>query len=56
MKVNIVSVLTNIVLDYVFAARFPFGIAGIAIASLLSALLSFVLILYFFLKKQKYII
>ncbi len=53
MKVNIVSVLTNIVLDYVFAARFPFGIAGIAIASLLSALLSFVLILYFFLKKTK---
>lgn len=53
MKVNIVSVLTNIVLDYVFAVLFPIGIAGIAIASLLSALVSFVLILRFFLKKAK---
>lgn len=53
MKVNIVSVLMNIVLDYVFAVLFPIGIAGIAIASLLSALVSFVLILRFFLKKAK---
>lgn len=51
MKVNIVSVLTNIVLDYVFAAIFCIGIAGIAIASLLSALVSFGMILYYFLKK-----
>lgn len=53
MKVNIASVLTNIVLDYVFAVLFPIGIAGIAIASLLSALVSFVFILHFFLKKAK---
>lgn len=53
MKVNIASVLTNIVLDYVFAVLFPIGIAGIAIASLLSALVSFVFILRFFLKKAK---
>lgn len=53
MKVNIVSVLTNIVLDYMFAVLFPIGIAGIAIASLLSALVSFAFILHFFLKKAK---
>lgn len=53
MKVNIVSVLTNIVLDYVFAALFHVGIAGIAIASLFSELVSLGFILYFFLKKAK---
>ncbi|MDE7477341.1 MAG: MATE family efflux transporter [Lachnospiraceae bacterium] len=53
MKVNIVSVLTNIVLDYVFAVVLHIGIAGIALASLLSELVSFVLIIYFFLRKAK---
>lgn len=53
MKVNIVSVLTNVVLDYVFAACFHVGIAGIAIASLLSEMISFGMILFFFLKKAK---
>ena len=53
MKVNLVSVLTNVVLDYVFAAFFRVGIAGIAIASLLSEMVSFCMILYFFLKKAK---
>ena len=53
MKVNIVSVLMNIALDYVFAACFHVGIAGIAIASLLSEMVSFGMILYFFLKKAK---
>lgn len=51
MKVNIVSVLTNIVLDYVFAVIFRMGVAGIAFASLISAMVSFGLILYFFLKR-----
>ena len=51
MKVNIVSVLTNIVLDYVFSVIFRIGIAGIAVASLISAMVSLCLILYFFLKK-----
>jgi len=53
MKVNIVSVLTNIVLDYVFAVILRVGIAGIAVASFLSAMVSFVLILHFFWKRAK---
>lgn len=51
MKVNIVSVLTNIALDYIFTVIFRMGVAGIAFASLLSAMVSFVLILHFFLKR-----
>ncbi len=53
MKVNVVSVLTNIALDYIFAAVLRGGIAGIASASLISALVSLGLILYFFLRKAK---
>lgn len=53
MKVNIVSVLTNVELDYLFAVVLHMGIAGIAFASLISAVVSFVLILYFFLRKAK---
>ena len=51
MKINIISVVMNLILDYVFAGILRFGIAGIAIASLLSALVSLLLILYFFCKK-----
>ena len=53
MKVNVVSVLTNIALDYIFAAVLRAGIAGIASASLISALVSLGLILFFFLRKAK---
>ncbi|MDE6221311.1 MAG: MATE family efflux transporter [Lachnospiraceae bacterium] len=53
MKVNIVNVLTNIVLDYIFAVVFHTGIAGIAAASLTSALVSFALILHFFIRRAK---
>ncbi|MDE6621745.1 MAG: MATE family efflux transporter [Lachnospiraceae bacterium] len=53
MKVNIVSVLTNIALDYLFAVVLHTGIAGIAAASFLSAMISFVMILHFFRKKAK---
>lgn len=53
MKVNIVSVLTNVVLDYVFAVVFRIGIAGIAVASLISAVVSLALILHFFRKRAK---
>lgn len=53
MKVNIVSVLTNVELDYLFAVVLHMGIAGIAFASLISAVVSFALILYFFLRKAK---
>lgn len=53
MKVNIVSVLINIALDYVFAAVIRIGIAGIAAASFISALVSFAMILHFFLRRAK---
>lgn len=53
MKINIISVLVNIILDYVFAGVFRTGIAGIAAASLISQTLSLVLILYFFYIKAK---
>ena len=53
MKVNVVSVLTNIAMDYIFAAVLRAGIAGIASASLISALVSLGLILFFFLRKAK---
>lgn len=51
MKVNVVSVAINIVFDYIFAGIFEIGIAGIAIASVISALISLAFILYFFVKK-----
>lgn len=51
MKINIISVVMNMILDYIFAGILHFRIAGIAIASLLSALVSLLLILYFFCKK-----
>lgn len=53
MKVTIVGVWANIVLDSVFCVVFRAGIAGIAAASLVSELVSLVLILYFFWKKAK---
>lgn len=53
MKVNVVSVVMNIVLDYLFAGVLHTGIVGIAVASLVSAVLSLALILYFFIKKAK---
>lgn len=53
MKVNVVCVVMNIVLDYLFAGVFHTGIAGIAAASLISALVSFAGILYFFCRKAQ---
>lgn len=53
MKVNIVCVGMNIVLDYLFAKVLHIGIAGIAAASLISASISFLYILYFFLAKAQ---
>ena len=53
MKVNVVSVLLNVVLDDVFAAVLHVGIAGIAVASLFSAAVSFGSKLYYFIKKAK---
>lgn len=48
MKVSILNVLLNILLDYVFAGCLRKGAAGIAMASLFSALVSLLCILYYF--------
>ena len=53
MKVNILNVLINIVLDYLFVRWFQWGVSGIAFASLLAAVVTFFAILYFFFKKSE---
>ena len=53
MKVTMLNVLLNIVLDYVFAAHLGLGAAGIAWASLVSALASLGCILFFFWKRAR---
>ena len=53
MKISIISVILNVLLDYMFAARFHMGVAGIAAASLISALVSLICILYFFAEKAR---
>lgn len=53
MKVNVAGVALNVALDYLFAGVLHTGIAGIAAASLISALVSFACILYFFYKRAK---
>lgn len=49
MKINILNVALNILLDYVFV-RLGLGIRGIAFASLLSAVVAFVLNLLYFVR------
>jgi len=53
MMINILTVILNAVLDYVFAARLGFGIKGIAYASLGTLLLSVILCALYFLKPGK---
>ncbi|MBE5965571.1 MAG: MATE family efflux transporter [Lachnospiraceae bacterium] len=53
MKVNILNVLLNIILDYLFVNWFYLGVAGIAVASLISATVTLLCLLYFFVKKSK---
>lgn len=53
MKISVLNVVLNIVLDYLFAGCMGKGAAGIAMASLLSALVSLIFILYYFLKKAE---
>lgn len=52
MQVNILSVLLNIVLDYLFVRWLSWGVKGVAVASLISALITLFCILYFFIKKS----
>lgn len=48
MKTNILNVLLNVVLDYFFSRWLHWGVAGIAVASLLSAVVTLTYIIYFF--------
>jgi len=48
MKVTVLNVLLNVVLDYLLAGIFHLGAAGIALASLFSALVSLGCILYYY--------
>jgi len=52
MKINILTVLCNVVLDYLFIARFHWGIEGVAYASLISVFLGSGNMLWFFHKKS----
>ena len=52
MQINIWNVLLNVLLDYLFAAHLGLGVTGIAVASLLSALVSLAMSIYYFMKKS----
>ncbi|GAB6108969.1 MATE family efflux transporter [Fusibacter bizertensis] len=52
MKVNILNVLLNILLDYIFVRWFGWGVKGVAFASLLAATATLLCTLYFFIKKS----
>lgn len=53
MKINIMSILVNIFLDYIFAGPMHLGIAGIAAASLVAAVLSLFGSVWFFWSRSK---
>ncbi len=53
MKVNILNVLLNIVLNYLFVRYWGWGVQGVAAASLISAAVALIITLYFFLRKSK---
>ena len=53
MKVSLVNVLLNVILDYLFAGRMHFGIEGIAMASLLSSVVCLMWILFYFIKEAR---
>lgn len=53
MKISIVNALLNVLLDYLFAGCLGKGAAGIAYASLLSALVSLACILYYFIFRSE---
>ena len=53
MAVTAFTCVLNILLDCLFTAGFGFGVRGIAAASLVSALLGFAFLLFYFLKKAR---
>jgi putative efflux protein, MATE family len=52
MIINIITVLCNIILDYLFIRWFGWGIQGIATASLISVILGLICMIGFFLRKS----
>lgn len=52
MMINILTVISNIVLDYLLIRWFEFGIGGAALASLISLLVGTLCMVVFFLKKS----
>ncbi|BCN32715.1 MATE family efflux transporter [Anaeromicropila herbilytica] len=52
MKISILNVVGNIILDDLFAGKLHMGIEGIALASLLSSCLCLLCILYYFIRKS----
>ncbi|MGL4345694.1 MAG: MATE family efflux transporter [Cellulosilyticaceae bacterium] len=52
MQVNILNVLLNMVLDYVFVRWFHWGVKGVAFSSLIAALVTLALIVFFFIKRS----
>ena len=53
MKVNILNVASNIALDYVAVRWLNLGVEGIAAASLISAAIELLCIIYYFIRKSK---
>lgn len=53
MGVTAFTCVLNILLDWLFTAGFGFGVRGIAAASLVSALLGFAFLLFYFAKKAR---
>ncbi len=52
MMINILTVISNIVLDFLFIRLFAFGIEGIAAASLISVSLGALCMVFYFLRKS----
>ena len=53
MQVNIINVLLNILLNYIFVRWLGWGVKGIALASLVAAVIALILTLYFFARKSE---
>lgn len=52
MQINILNVLLNILLDYLFVSLFGWDVKGVAAASVISSAVTLLLILYFFIRKS----
>lgn len=52
MKVSILTLVLNALLDYLFVCHIGWGVKGIAAASLIATLTAFFCVLYFFLRKS----